>query len=267
MAKRKGAGEKMTAAQIEAEMPKKPKMPEPPRSAVGPVRKEYLINLPRGAYEIRLRAKNGTLVEESEKKVVAFTRRRQGGISYEVIPENMWTVKENCDDPSKVIYTIGGNTLFLRPFYADEYNELYYKKLLDPQNEGAAERWMWAHKGSIANIPIALLSKGKLLEKIKQAPYFVKQTPGSQLGYEIFPYKTDAFPGSSPTFEGYKVSFSPDKGNYEFRMEKDEKEIMEGSQRRITLIRKDRANFLYLVSFFPLLVGLAVFVRRRRSTS
>jgi len=267
LARRKEGGERLTPEQVEAGLPPAPKPPETPRYAVSPMRKEYILHLPPGAYEIQLRAKDGTILEESKKKVEAFSRRRQGGVGYEVIPENRWTVKENCDDPSKVIYAVGENILFLRPFIQDEYNELYYKKLLDPQNEGSRERWIWVHNKPIEDLVIALSPEGEPPEKIKRLSYFVKQTKSSQLGYVILPYREEDFPGSSPTFAGYKLVFSANRGSYEFCLEKSNGGILEGSQRKILRVKKERAHLLYFVSIFPLLIGTAIFLQRKKSTS
>jgi len=269
LSKRREAGEELSRAQVEAEMPTEPSPPEGVKFYVTPLRKDYILNLPQGVYQIRMRARDGTIIEDSQKNLVVFARRREGGVGYEIIPGNRWTMRENLDDPSKTIYAAGKNTLYLRPFLQDEYNELYYKKLLDPQNEGTPERWMWVHTSSLENVLLSFLKKGKLLERIKKAPYYVKQIPGPELGYEIIEYKEEEFPGRAPTFEGHKLDLSPvlEKGNYQLRLEKREGEVLKGSERKILLVRKENANLLYLISIFPLIVGLVVFVQRKRSIS
>jgi len=267
--KRREAGEKMKPAQIEEEMPIEPSPPEGIKFYVTPLRKDYILSLPQGVYQIRMRARDGTIIEDSQKNLVVFARRREGGVGYEIIPGNRWTMRENSDDPSKIIYAAGKNTLYLRPFLQDEYNELYYQKLLDPQNEGTPERWMWVHTSSLENVLLSFLKKGKLLERIKKAPYYVKQIPGPELGYEILEYKEEEFLGRAPTFEGHKLDLSPvlEKGNYQLRLEKREGEVLKGSERKILLVRKENANLLYLISIFPLVVGSVVFIQRKRLTS
>ena len=269
LSKRREAGEELSRAQIEAEMPRQPSPPEGVRLYTTPVTKDYILNLPQGVYQIRIRARDGTIVQDSQKNLVAFVQRRGGTIGYEITPGNRWTIKESSNDPSKRIYAAGKNTLYLRPFRQDEYNDLYYRKLLDPQNEGTSERWMWVHTTPIENVLVVLLSKGKLLERIKRAPYYVKQIPGPELGYEILEYKEEEFAGQSPSFEGHKLEVSSvsGKGNYEFRLEKGEGKVLKGSERGILFVRKENTNLLYLISIFPLVVGSVVFIQRRRSTS
>jgi len=269
LSKRREAGEELSRTQVEAEMPQQPSPPEGVRFYTSPVAKDYLLNLPQGVYQIRLRARDGTIVQDSQKNLVLFVQRRGGTIGYEITPGNRWTMKESSNDPSKTIYASGKNVLYLRPFLQDEYNELYYKKLLDPQNEGTPERWMWVHTSSLENVLLVFLRKGKLLERIKRAPYYVKQIPGPELGYEILEYKEEEFPGRDPTFEGHKLDMSPalGKGTYQLHLEKKEEEVLKGSERKILLVRKENANLLYLISIFPLIVGSVVFIQRKRSTS
>ena len=269
LSKRREAGEELSRAQVEAEMPRQPGSPEGVRFYTSPVAKDYILNLPEGVYQIRLRARDGTIVQDSQKNLVAFVQRRGGTIGYEITPGNRWTMKESSNDPSKTIYAAGKNTLYLRPFLQDEYNDLYYKKLLDPQNEGTPERWIWVHTTPIENVLVVLLSKGKLLESIKRAPYYVKQIPGPELGYEILEYSEEEFAGRDPTFEGHKLDMSHalGKGNYEFHLEKREGEVLKGSERQILFVKKENTNLLHLISIFPLIVGLVVFVQRKRSIS
>ncbi len=267
---RREAGEELNRVQLEAQMPKQPSPPEGVRFYSTPVAKDYILNLPEGTYQIRLRARDGTIVQDSQKNLVAFARRRGGTIGYEITPGNRWTMKENSNDPSKTIYASGKNTLYLRPFLQDEYNDLYYKKLLDPQNVGTSERWIWVHTTPIKNALLNLLSKGKLLEKIERAPYYVKQIPGPELGYEILEYKEEeSLEGRSPTFEGHKLEVSSvsGKGNYNFHLEKNEGEVMEGSERKILFVRKEDTNLLHVISIFPLIVGVVVFIQRKTRTS
>lgn len=266
---RRKAGEELSRTQVEAQMPKQPSPPEGVRFYTTPVSKQYILDLPQGTYQIRLRARDGTIAQDSQKNLVAFVHRRGGTIGYEITPGNRWTMKENSNDPSRTIYASGRNTLYLRPFLQDEYNDLYYKKLLDPQNVGTSERWIWVHTTPIKNALLDLLSKGKLLERIERTPYYVKQIPGPELGYEILEYKEEEFPERSPSFEGHKLEVSSvsGRGKYDFRLEKGEGEVMEGSERQILFVRKEDTNLLHIISIFPLIVGVVVFIQRKRRAS
>ena len=266
---RREAGEEIEKEEIEERMPREPTPPSPPQFYVTPPTKDYVINLPLGHYKIRLRAEDGTIVQDSEKDLVLFTCRREGGTGYGIIPGNRWTRKESCDDPSWIIYAAGENTLYFNPFIQDEYNELYYKKLEDPQNRGREEGWKWVHIKSIEDVTL-LFSKGEeILQRIVRLPYYVEQISGPELGYEIVEFDPVKMPDRQPTFEGYKLELAStlQKTSYEINMEKEEGELFQGGKREIRLVRKEKAKWLYILSIFPLGVGLVVFVGRRRLKS
>jgi len=264
--KRKEAGEEITEEEAQQMMPKPPSPPRSPGFFVPPPGKDYIINLPPGNYKIRLRVENGAIIQDSEKNLVLFTYRREGGTGYTIIPGNRWTKRESCDDSSWIIYAAGKNTLYFNPFIQDEYNELYYNKLEEPQNTGREEKWKWVRTEPIKNVTL-LFSKGKeILQKIVIAPYCVKQIYGPELGYEIVEWDPKEMPGRLPAFGGYKLelAFTLPKTNYEVNLQEKEGGLFPGGRREVRLVRKERAKSLYILSIFPLAVGLVVFVGRRR---
>jgi len=262
--KRREAGEK---GPLNIEIPKEPQPPEPPDFYVTEPQKYYILNLPPGNYRIRLKADDGTIVEGSEKNLLVFTARRREGTGYEIIPGNRWTKREECNDPTNVIYAAGKNVLYFRPYYQDEYNELYHNKLLDPQNEGREENWKWVHTEPVKDVYLLFYGQDKLLKRVDKKPYKVKQIPGPELGYNIVEFTRESFPGEKPTFEGYQLALSQDlpKQGYQIYLEKKKKNILlTESRREIRLIKKKNASFLYYLSLFPLVVGAIVFIIRWR---
>jgi len=246
-----------------------PKEPQPPAFvdfyASDPA-SGFILNLPPGKYEIRLRRDDGTIFEGSEKKVVVFTSRRKGGVGYEIIPGNRWTKKENCDDPSWIIHAVGKNELYFNPYKQEEYNELYYNKLVDPQEIGRIERFRWVHIDPVEGVNL-LFGRGKeILQNVEKAPYFVKQIPGPELGYEIIPYDEELQKkGYKPTFESYKVSLSPNlpKTDYQVSVVAQSSGTPEAkSERTIRLLKKENAPYIYIAAFIPLVVGIVTILGR-----
>jgi len=252
---------------LNIEIPKEPKPPTPPDFYVTQPSKDYIVNLPVGEYQIRLRAKDGTIIEGSEKNLFVFTARRRGGVGYEIIPGNRWTKREECNKPENIIYAAGKNILYFRPYHQDEYNELYYNKLLDPQNEGREENWVWVHTRPIQDVFLLFFSEEKLLAKIIKKPYIVEQVPGPELGYNILEYTKEKFPYKKPTFEGYELTLTeklPHKGYGIILEKKKEGTKMSGSKREIRLVKKENADLLYYLSFFPLVIWGIIFIGRLR---
>ena len=267
--KRKERGEILNSEQVQADMPRQPAQPDRPPFDLTGLQSDHIINLAGGNYRIRFRAADGTIVEGSEKKLVVFTRRRVGGVGYEIIPGNRWTKRESSNDPLETIYGFGRNTLYFRAFMEDEYNELFYNKLLDPQNHGNPQRWIWVHTVPLLDKVLTVHRNERSQEQIKRTAYLVKQLPGARLGYEILPYNSDRYPDQQPAFEGFKVEFSAgnDAVHQTIWLEGPDGQQVPKSIRKISMVKKTGVKWLYLISAFPLMVGLLIYVRRRKATA
>ena len=267
--KKRDAGITLDPDQIRAEMPRMPTPPERPSFDVTGIRRDFIINVPDGTYAVRLRASDGTIAEGSEKKLVAFSRRRVGGVGYEITPEKRWTQQESSNDPSRIIYALGNTTLYFRPFVEDEYKELFYNKLVDPQANGSSRKWVWAHAKPLDDVKLMLKGKKTDARTIEKLPYMVKQLSKTQLGYEVIPYSEARNPDNKkPSLVGYKVSVSAEEGGgeYLYWLEDPQGKEIPGSKRKILHVKRDNGHYLYFISLFPLLVGLIVFIQRKRTT-
>jgi len=267
--KRKERGEILNPEQVQANMPRQPVQPDKLPFDLTGLQSDYVINLAAGNYRIRFRAPDGTIVEGSEKKLVVFSRRRVGGVGYEIIPGNRWTKRESSNDPLESIYGSGSNTLYFRAFMEDEFNELFYNKLLDPQNRGNPQRWIWVYNVPLLDKVLTIQRNERGREQIKRTAYLVKQLPGARLGYEILPYTPDRYPDQQPAFEGFKVEFSEgnDAGHQTIWIEGPEGRQVPKSVRKMSMINKTGVKWLYLISAFPLMVGLLIYVLRRKATA
>jgi hypothetical protein len=262
--RRREAGE---TGPLNIPVPKEPSPPDFVEFYASEPASGFVVNLPPGHYELRIRLDDGTILEGSEKKLVVFTSRRRGGVGYEIIPGNRWTKRENCDDPSWIIHAVGKNELYFNPFTQEEYNELYHNKLQDPQNIGRIERWKWVHVDPVKNATV-LLGRGKeILKAVTKAPYFVKQIPGPELGYEIVEYDEELKKkGYKPTFESFKVLLDPSlpKASYTIQAVAGENQApLPESERTIQLLRKENSTYLYVLALLPIVVGIVVVLGRR----
>ncbi|MGQ9631428.1 MAG: hypothetical protein ACUVXI_14120 [bacterium] len=255
---------KLTPEEYPIEVPKEPEPPKPPTFYVTEPRKAYVVNLNDGVYQIRVRAPDGTILEGSEKNLVAFSKRRGGGVGFEIIPEERWTRRETSSDPSEIIYLDGRNILYLRPFFQDEFNDLYYAKLEDPQNEGRIEKWRWVNIKQMENGTLQLMRGNEVVQEIKEKPYYVKQKPGAELGYTIIDFDPNDPAQGSPSFVGYKLDLDLSGDDYWIRFLDKDGNIIKGSERRILPVKKGNTNVLYTLSLIPLIAYLGVFAWRGR---
>jgi hypothetical protein len=250
------------------EEPQEPARPDefvvPPRQ----VSEAYIVNLPVGTYSVRFLTEEGKVMENSEKELVVFERNRSNGVGYEIIPGDKWTRPEESKTASDVIYVDGSTDLYFRPFYEDEYNDYYYKRLLDNNDtSGNPNIQTWKRGNQVPKATIEVYTDGKKspVRTMKEEPFFVEQTKGSSLGYKIVPFDPEgAHKDREPSMQAFHLPVgSFDKAR--LRVLDRDQAYLSGSNREVRIIDKTRKNFLLLVlSFVPIAVMAAVFISRRR---
>jgi len=245
-----------------AEIPEPPPEPEPFDLFSTNVSRGFVVSLAEGTYRLRVRGDAGQIIPDSERKLVVFSPRRRG-VGYVVLPQTRWTIPERADDPRNVLYTPGQATLYLQPFVEEEYNELFYTKLENPQSrEGRAEHWVWVHLKPLVGGVIELLQDGKVVDRIERKPFYVEQLPGPALGYKVVEGDPQTMK-RSPDFEGYKVEIKDVRASSSLRLVEDDGTIIEGSQRRMRRISTQNTWALYVLPFVPLAFGLGLVLQRR----
>ena len=243
-----------------------PKAPEPFSFMVSPVRLGYVVNLPAGNYRIRVRTADGKVVPESEKKLVVFASRREG-IGYVALPEAKWTTPLVSDDPDDQLYAPDGTILYLQPFREQEFNELYFSKLVNPQSYlGSPDRWVWVHTEPLNDGKVVTLSKDRTTANVERKDYYVRQTFDSGLGYEVLEWSEETLPGRTPTFSGYRIAFRSRQGLQRFSFVDTEGHNLEGSVRHTKSVDANNQFLPFLPALIPLVfaVGLVAEARQRK---
>ena len=187
----------------EDELPKPPEQPSPPIWYVTEATEAFIVNLPVGEYVIRTIDDQGRAVDGTEKKLKVFDKRRTG-VGYQIIPESKWTRPVQSDDASQILYLEGTRTMYLKAFRESEYNQHDYLKMTSLEQPlagaGATSAYMWVHETEVPNdTKVQILQGGKVVMEAEYKPYYVKQTPGYALGYEIveFDPEADEFAGGA----------------------------------------------------------------------
>ena len=246
-------------------IPQEPPFPQSPEFYTQEPESAFILNLPPGRYKIRLKASDGTIIEESEKRLVIFTHRRTGRIGYEVVSAERWTMPETSSESDEVIYLVGENTLYLRPYIQTEYNHLHYAKVLDPQNDGYPELWRWINIKQIEKGRLKFYIGGRLISSIGEKPYQVQQIPGPELGYKIIDYDKDKFPDRAPSLVGYKLDLHLEGEGYRLQLVDSAGTIIHGSERVLREVEARDTWKLFLVSIvLPLVAYIPIFIWRRR---
>ncbi|MBE0477695.1 hypothetical protein IBX65_01055 [Candidatus Aerophobetes bacterium] len=269
-------GEEPTGAEIEELVKKrtdKPELPQAPEAYVTELWKDYIINLPAGTYNIRIRTKEGSIVQDSEKRLVLFSPRKTEMVGYEIVLDTRWAQPELCQDPASIIYVDleyvkKNHSLYFKPFYQNEYNEFYYNKLADPQNFGRKKRWKWIQSGNIKDGVLVFLNGKKVVKESQNVAYYVREVEGEKYTFEIIEHSKDNVPsGAGPTFGGHKLEFTPDVmgRNRQINLNKENTyDFFKQAKREIRVVSKETSRYLYPFALFPLVIGLVSFVQRRR---
>lgn len=220
----------------------------------------FIVNLEEGSYEMRLIDGNGRLIPGSEKRLWVFSHRRTG-LTYELIPERRWTVREQSDTPDETIYVSSHNRLFLQPYRAQEFNAYLYGKLLDPQAPPADERaWRWAPQQPIAGATLHLRDRSRETH-ISRDAFVVEQSSRSSLGYTINSLNADS--RERPAFMAYEVSPTLEPGDsLQIWLVDGAGHELPGSRRTILGVRPLASNELLLPALIPFAFGLLLALRR-----
>lgn len=249
------------------EIPAAPVQPEPPQDFAYAPRTSFAINLPEGKYGVRMRGENGEIIAGSEKQLEVFSPRRIG-VTYEVIPAHKWTRRIFSHDTSSVFYQDGQRVFYLIPSHAREFNFYQFVKMSNLhkplEGEGMKSAWTWAPFGELESGTLQILKDGQVVETVEKRPYYVQQTPGYALGYDIIdfdPVNNPLLEMRSPTFEGYRISVPAD-GNYQLRLVDSNGGLISGSQRQIRPV-EEPGNVIYWISLLPVGVGAIVWGGRR----
>ncbi|HZQ09142.1 MAG TPA: hypothetical protein VFD70_21370 [Anaerolineae bacterium] len=223
----------------------------------------YFVQLDPGAYRLQLRDASGQIVPGSQRTLIAVTPRQES-VGYAVIPESKWTIPEQSDESSEIIYvTAQGTTLYLEPFRMREFNQQELARLSNPQDTTASpNRWQWVQDAPLNNVQLEILSNGQPVARVAKQSYSVKQIPGAALGYTVVPF--DASATASPDLEAFAVPAVAGATAYAVRLVYEDGIIVPGSERSVIQANDTLSPFSYALIFLPLGGGLVVLGWRRR---
>lgn len=246
---------------------KPPQEPDVPRDYIvppAPVSRGFIVNLPAGKYRLRFITNEGELMQGSEIGLVIFDRRRAESVGLEVIPGDRWTRPVESKPPASVLYVDGSADLYLRPFFMDEYNDLYYEKMRRNDARGNPALMKWVRIQQIPEARIFILKKGDEPRIVLEEPFFVEQLKGTSLGYKIIPYDPM---GAHRDLEPGLIAFHIPLGNEDriinLRVEDKNGRTLKDGTRQIRVIHASRSGFLLLIfAVLPFIAMTIVFLRR-----
>lgn len=223
----------------------------------------YVINLPAGKYDIKMRLGDGSVLPGSERPLEVFAPLREG-VSYTVMPRERWTQPDISRTANGAIYTPEDGAVYLQPFHQIQFNEYAYAHLLDPQDEFARRdhlRWVSFRPISGASLEV---QTGSTTERYTASDYKVIQLAGSGLGYEV--RELDPAGGETPSFTGFALSLPSAQSIRNVRLLDAEGAPLPGSERTLRTLHTTREWAPYALSLLPLAIGaIAIALRRRQA--
>lgn len=246
--------------------------PQPPQDYVVPpaeIQQAFILNLPRGEYSLRLRNPDGSIMEGSEKTLAVHEKRRSRGIGFEVIPGDKWTRPVESSTPSAVLYVDGSSDLYLRPYFEDEYNDLFYAKTIRNDDRGNPNLMKWERIQQVPRAEVQLTGAGPGATLIREEPWFVEQGQGATLGYKIVPYDPQgAQKGKDPSLIAFRIPLARGTSAVVLQTLDSAGKPLSGSTRQIRVIAPPPAEIvlplLALVPFIAMVLVIAGRARRYR---
>jgi hypothetical protein len=254
----------------ELKAPPEPKYPDEYIVPPVPVQKAFILNLPVGEYRIRFFTEDGRIMEGSERIIVAFEKRRTEAIGLEVIPGDKWTRPVESKTSASVLYVDGSTDLYLRPFFQQEYNDLYYEKMLKNDAKGNPNLMKWVRIQQVPKARVEITRRFSETQLVLEEPYYVEQIKGAALGYQIVPFDPEGkHKDREPSLQAFHVPLSMDQRIIRLRVQDKDGQYLPSGERQIRVIRPGRVGFISLIlALLPLIVMVVVMARRsRRYTS
>ena len=262
-------GEDVTELMNTLERMKPPPEPEYPSEYQVPptaVQQGFVINLPAGEYNIRFITHDGYIMEGSERQLVIFDRRRYDAIGLDVIPGDKWTRPVESRTPSSVLYVSGSADIFLRPFFQEEYNDLFYEKLRKNDAQGNPSVMKWVRTQQVPGASIVYTSSALGTETVTEQPYYVQQAPGASPGYQIVPFDPEgAHRDRDASLQAFRLPIQRDSRVITLHVLDRDGKVLPTSERQIRIVSpSSRIHLSLVLACVPLLVmGLVIFRRSR----
>lgn len=265
----RAAGKDVTRLAAELEQLAPPPEPQPPAHyAVPPVpvRQAFVINLPAGEYRIRLRTAAGEIMEGSERRVVTFAQRRAEAVGLEVIPGDKWTRPVESTSPASVLYVDGSTDLYLRPFYQQEYNDLFYEKMRRNDAKGNPHLMKWVRIQQVPGAALEVAAGTEPPRAVRERPFFVEQLPGAALGYRIVPFDpAGRHAGREPSLRAFHLPAAQQQAVLRVRVLDRSGRLLPSGERQVRVVAPSaRARLALLLAALPLLALAAVLLLRAR---
>ena len=252
-------------AEMEAlEAPAEPQRPGFYTVRPVPIQQGFILNLPVGEHDVRFVTEDGSIMEGSERRIVAFEKRRAEAIGWEVVPGDKWTRPAESTTPASVLYTDGSTDLYLRPFFQQEYNDLFYEKMRRNDAKGNPALMKWVRIQQVPGAGVEITRTGAQPQVVREQPFYVEQVPGAALGYQIVRFDPEGeHAGREPSLRAFHIPLAADQRVVQLRAHDRDGRVLPTSERQVRIVSSSPVGLIPLIlAAVPLVVMIVVMVRR-----
>ncbi len=246
--------------------PKEPEIPTYYGTPPVPLKQGYHLNLPKGEYSLRFLTHEGLEMAWSGKILIVEGKKGDPTIGFEVIPADRWVYSSDSVQPSSVLYVNGKTDLYIRPFFQEKYNDLFYSKLInnDAVGNGNVDRWVKTRQVLGSVIVIEYRDSPVTVEENQ---FVVDQTKGANLGYTILPYNPDeSYDSRTPNLIAYKIPIDEETPAFSFHLVDEDGTMLPGSGRKVRIVENPERGWLFIgTACIPLIVIILVKSRRKKT--
>ena len=245
--------------------PREPDFPGEYVTPPQPVEEAFIVNLP-AEYSIRFVSPDGSVVEGTERRLISFRKARSSGVGLEVIPGDKWTRPVESATPHAVLYVDGTADLYVQPFLEDEYNDLYYEKMVRNDAKGNPNVVKWVQIQQVPSAQIEISLPGEGARRVLEQPFYVNQVEGASLGYRIVPFDPQgAHAGLEASLRAFHVPLGSGVTRMRLQVLDREGRALPGGDRQVRVVGPVRMDFVPLVlAMLPLVVMAGVLIARSR---
>jgi len=166
----------------------------------------FVLELPAGQYSFYVEDEKGRMLEGSRKQLRVFEPTRTQQVGYELLPGDSYTERIPSPEANSVIYTDGTTEFYVKSFYQNEYNDLYFGRMTDQDARGNPNVQRWVRVQELENAPLVVEAGASDARTLPPQDFRVIQTPSASLGYTIAVQRIAAgTPDAQPTFRAVRV--------------------------------------------------------------
>ena len=168
-------------------------------------------------------------------------------------------------DSNKI--TIDGSTdLYLRPYYQQEYNDLFYEKMRKNDSKGNPTLMKWVRIQQVPKARVEVARPSSEAQMVLEEPFYVEQVKGAALGYQIVPFDPEGkHKDREPSLQAFHVPIATGQRVVRIRVQDKDGQYLPSSERQIRIITPARVGIISLIlAVIPLVVMILVMARRSR---